>query len=227
MAIDREIMMSEQGYRIESVESAPFAENSYVIWKPGRSDALVVDPGFDVKSIQAILVANQLTPAAILNTHGHGDHIAGNAEMKTRYPNAPLIIGRNDQHLLFDPVANLSASWMDVVSPPADRLVDHGERIELAGFSIEVREIRGHSPGSVVFLFDEFDPPVVLGGDVLFAGSVGRTDLGGNGPQLFNGIRAYLYTLPDTTIVWPGHGPSTTVGLERRTNPFVRDRPSQ
>ena len=217
--------MSDQAYRIEFVESAPFAENSYVLWKEGRFDALVIDPGFDVESIRAILDSNGLTTAAILNTHGHSDHIVGNAKMKSAYPAAPLLIGKNDAICLSDPAANLSAAYgIPITSPPADRLVDHGERVELAGFSFEVREIPGHSPGSVIFVFDEFDPPVVIGGDVIFAGSVGRTDLGGSAAQLFEGIRAHLYTLPDSTIIWPGHGPSTTVGREKRSNPFVRDR---
>ena len=186
----------------------------------------MIDPGFDVEAIVEVLSGDGLTPAAILNTHGHADHIAGNAEMKARYPDAPLLIGRNEAHLLGDPTANLSAPFgLPLTSPPADRLVDDGERLDLAGLSMEVREIPGHSPGSVVFVFDGFDPPVVLGGDVLFAGSIGRTDLGGDFPRLASGIRSRLYSLPDATVVWPGHGPSTTVGAERRNNPFVRDRP--
>ncbi len=112
-----------------------------------------------------------------------------------------------------------------MTSPAADRLVDDGERLELAGLSFEVREIPGHSPGSVVFVFDGVRPAVVLGGDVLFAGSIGRTDLGGDFPRLASGIRSKLYSLPDDTIVWPGHGPSTTVGAERRSNPFVPGLP--
>jgi hydroxyacylglutathione hydrolase len=211
---------------IEAVESDPFAQNAYIVWGRGATEALVVDPGFDVESILAILDRHALTPAAILNTHGHADHIAGNAAMKARHPGAPLLIGRNEAHLLGDPAANLSAPFgLPLTSPPADRLLDDGERVELAGLGFEVREIPGHSPGSVVFVFDDVDPPVVLGGDVLFAGSIGRTDLGGDLPLLASGIRSRLYTLPDATVVWPGHGPRTTVGAERRDNPFVRDRP--
>ena len=142
--------------------------------------------------------------------------------MKQAFPAAPLIIGRNEAQLLTDPDANLSAPFgMPLTSPPADRLVADGERLELAGLSFEVREIPGHSPGSVVFVCDQFDPTFVFGGDVLFAGSVGRTDLGGNTAQLLSGIRAKLFNLPDDTLVFPGHGPVTTVGQERRTNPFV------
>ncbi len=219
--------MPGSDYRVEVIESAPFAENSYVLWRPGKPEALVVDPGFDVDAILAVLEREGLAAAAILDTHGHADHIAGNRAMKDAFPGVPLIIGRNDAALLGDPEANLSGPFgMPMTSPPADRLVDHGERLELAGFAFEVREIPGHSPGSVVFACLDAGPAFVLGGDVLFAGSVGRTDLAyGDGPLLYAGIRAKLFDLPDATVVYPGHGPATTVGRERRTNPYVGENP--
>jgi glyoxylase-like metal-dependent hydrolase (beta-lactamase superfamily II) len=142
--------------------------------------------------------------------------------MKEVYPEAPLYIGRNEAFMLRDSDANMSGPFgQPFVSPEADRLVSDGERIKLAGFELEVREIPGHSPGSVVFLCDEFDPYFVVGGDVLFSGSIGRTDLGGDFHQLLRGIHAKLFTLPDSTVIYPGHGPPTTVGSEKRTNPFV------
>ena len=214
--------MTEAEYTIESVESRPFAENSYVIWRPGRQDAIVIDPGFDTESILEIVSEAGLQLAAILNTHGHADHIAGNEAMKAAFPDAPLVIGRNEAFLLGNPEANLSAPFgLPISSPAAEKLVDDGERLQLAGFNFEVREIPGHSPGSVVFVCDDFSPPFVFGGDVLFAGSIGRTDLGGDMPQLLSGIRTKLFKLPDDTVIYPGHGRPTTIGEEKRSNPFV------
>lgn len=216
-------MASGSDYRVEVIESAPFAENSYVLWRPERGEAIVVDPGFDVPAILRLLGSEGLRVAAIFNTHGHADHIAGNAPMKRAHPDAPLLIGRDDAPLLLDADANLSAGFgVPLISPPADRLLDEGETLDLAGFRFEIRTIPGHSPGSIVAVCRDFDPGFVIGGDVLFAGSVGRTDLAyGDGPLLFRGIRSKLFDLPDSTEVWPGHGPTTTIGRERRSNPFV------
>jgi len=212
-------------YTIDVIESAPFAQMAYVLWRPDRSDAVVVDPGFDARTILELLKGDGRSPAAILNTHGHIDHIAGNAALKEAYPDAPLVIGRNEAPLLADAERNLGGPFgVPVSSPPADRLVDDGETIEYGGFTFQAREIPGHSPGSVVYLCEDFQPPFVLGGDVLFAGSIGRTDLvGGDYDQLLSGIVAKLMTLADDVRIYPGHGPTTTIGAERRSNPFVRD----
>lgn len=209
-------------YVIESVVSQPFQQSTYILWKTGSRSALVVDPGFDPRGILQILRDENLEPAAILNTHGHVDHIAGNRPLKEAFPAAPLIIGRDEAALLEDPALNLSEGYgLPIVSPPADRLVDDGEILEFAGFRLLVRSIPGHSPGSVVYISEDAAPPFVLGGDVLFSGSVGRTDMGGDFPLLARGIRGKLWTLPDDVIVHPGHGPATTIGHEKRTNPFV------
>jgi hydroxyacylglutathione hydrolase len=206
---------------IESIVSMPFAENTYVVWREGDPACLVVDPGLEPNLIFDFLDDHKLIPAAILNTHGHADHIAGNRAMKDRYPEAPLVIGVNDAPLLADPVANVSRSFgFDIISPPADRLLQDGERELFAGIPFTIFEIPGHSPGHVVFW--QKDSKIVIGGDVLFREGIGRTDFpGGSFATLARGIRTKLYTLPDETTVYPGHGPETTIGHEKANNPFV------
>lgn len=215
--------MPASDYVIEPVESQPFGQVSYVAWREGCDDALVVDPGFEPQRIIEVLEREGKRLAAIVLTHGHADHIAGNHTLKQYAPDAPLIIGRREAHMLTDPNANLSAAFgLPMTSPPADQLLDDGQRVEIVGISFLVREIPGHSPGSVVLIADGYDPPFVFVGDVIFAGSVGRTDFPGGSPrQLLDGIRTHLLPLPDGTLLLPGHGPPTTIGNERRTNPFV------
>lgn len=212
--------------QIVTIPSAPFDENTYVAHLEGRDDCLVFDPGLEPDKIIDYLERHKLTPAAILCTHGHADHIAGNAAMKGRWPDCPLLIGAVDAPMLTDAQLNLSAAFgMPVISPPADQTLVEGDRYAAAGIELEVFEIPGHSPGHVVFIYKGMTPHQVFGGDVLFAGSIGRTDFpGGSFEELAAGVHRVLYALPDDTRVLPGHGPTTTVGRERRTNPFVGER---
>jgi hydroxyacylglutathione hydrolase len=209
--------------QIHTIVSAPFEENTYLVWLAGRTEALVVDPGLEPELVLAFLDDQGLRPAAILNTHGHADHIGGNAALKQAFPDALLLIGANEVQLLTDPEANLSAPFgFPILSPEADRLVREGDVLDLAGLRLEVRDIPGHSPGHVVYLY-RGQPALVFGGDVLFRGSIGRTDFpGGDFSLLAEGIKSKLYSLPDDSVIYPGHGPATTVGHEKRSNPFVR-----
>lgn len=208
--------------QIHTIVSRPFGENTYVVWRPDRDEALVIDPGLEPGLILDFLRDQGKTVAVVLNTHGHIDHIGGNQALKDAFPQAPLAIGAGDAFMLSDPAANLSALLeVPLVSPPADRLLREGDVVEAAGVRLEVVDLPGHSPGHVVFVCRE-NPVVVFGGDVLMRGSVGRSDFpGGDARQLFSGIRGKLFALPAETVVYPGHGPVTTVGHERRTNPFV------
>jgi hydroxyacylglutathione hydrolase len=212
-----------QGIHVRRIVSAPFAENTFVARIEGRNDCLVVDPGLEPDQIVAYLEREKLTPAIILNTHGHADHIGGNAEMKRLWPHCPLVIGRGDAPKLSDPALNLSKGFgFAITSPPADRLLDEGDIVEAAGFTLHVKDIPGHSVGHIVFITSGQQPTLVFGGDVLFAGSTGRWDFpDGNKEQLLSGIREKLFVLPDDTIVYAGHGQRTTIGEEKRTNPVL------
>ncbi len=209
---------------IRTIVSMPFAENTYVAWLPQRSDCIVIDPGLEPEKITDFLQDERLSVAAILNTHGHGDHIGGNAHVKEQFPTAPLIIGVNEAHLLTDANANMSAPFgVPIVSPPADRLVREGEFVDAAGIKLEVMDVPGHSPGHVVYLYRD-SPCVLFGGDVLFRGSIGRYDFpNADGRLLLDGIRRKLLTLPPDTVVYSGHGPVTTIGDEKAFNPFISD----
>lgn len=208
--------------RIQTIVSEPFEENSYIVGRVDDRDVVVIDPGFEPERILDEIESNDLVLVGILNTHGHPDHIAGNAALKAAFPNAPLLIGRGDAAMLTDAERNLSAAFgIPLVSPPADRLLDEGDRCDLAGLTFEVVEIPGHSPGHIVFVV-RGEPIRVFGGDVLFRGSIGRTDFpGGSFEKLVHGIRRKLWSFPSDTVVYPGHGPVTTIGHERQTNPFV------
>ena len=215
--------MADPTIRVETIVSAPFDENTYVAHLESRSDCIVVDPGLEPEEILRYLDEHQLTPAAILITHGHSDHIAGNEALKERFGDCPIVISHGDAPKLTDPMLNLSGAFgARLISPEADVLVGEGDVYRSAGFELEVREVPGHSSGHVVFIWHAGKPTVVFGGDVLFAGSIGRTDFpDGSFEQLATHIWSKLFTLPDDTQVLPGHGPPTTVGHEKRTNPYV------
>ena len=208
---------------LTSVVSMPFEENTYIAHLPNRHECLIVDPGLEPDKILEQLDIANLVPAAILNTHGHSDHIAGNRDLKARWPDCPLVIGAGDAAKLTDPTKNLSAPFgLELTSPVADVLVADGDQYRAAGFELCVLETPGHSCGHVVFVWKTGSPWVVFGGDVLFAGSIGRTDFpDGSFDQLAAAIHSKLFTMPEQTIVLPGHGPPTTIGQEKRTNPFV------
>ncbi|MGI9457027.1 MAG: MBL fold metallo-hydrolase [Aeoliella sp.] len=208
---------------IARIPSVPFDENTYVVTHSGRDDCVVVDPGLEPEKILAHLDQAQLTPSAILCTHGHSDHIAGNKALKSRWPDCPLVIGTGDAYKLTDPVGNLSAAFgLPIQSPPADVTVAEGDTYDAAGLTFRVLETPGHSAGHVVFVIDSTEPTWLLGGDMLFHQSIGRTDFPDGDPTAMEAsIREKLYTLPDNTIVYPGHGPETTIGFEKQHNPFV------
>jgi hydroxyacylglutathione hydrolase len=212
--------------QIEPILSQPFAENTYVAQLEGRSDCVIVDPGLEPDLILEYIAQRRLQPAAILCTHGHADHIGGNEALKRCWPDCPLVIGAGDAPKLTDAMLNLSAPFgMPITSPPADVLVHDGETYSAAGLDLLVLDTPGHSCGHVVFVWKGGSPWVVFGGDVLFRRGIGRFDFpDGSFEQLAAAIHEKLFTLPDDTLVLPGHGQSTTIGEEKRINPYVGER---
>jgi hydroxyacylglutathione hydrolase len=208
---------------IRVIVSRMFAENCYLISRADSHRCLIVDPGLDDEQIISAITEHRLQPEAILLTHGHADHIAGVDAMKRCWPDCPIIIGEQDAPKLTDPELNLSTRYsFEITSPEADQLVQEGDRLSLAGIDWEVYETPGHSIGHVVYLTKESEPWTVIGGDVLFQEGIGRSDFpDGSHEQLVESIETRLFTLPDDTLVLPGHGPTTTIGHERQFNPFV------
>jgi len=194
--------------------------NCSILGDETSREAIVVDPGDDIPKIMAILNRHHLTVKQILITHAHIDHIAGAARLK-QLTGAPILYNPRDLPLV--KMMDAQAGWLDMPTPevhsPDDTLED-GRLITITGLTGNILHTPGHTQGSVCLHLP--DQNLLLAGDTLFAGSVGRTDLpGGDGPTLIRSIHEKLLPLPDATIVIPGHGPKTTIGEERETNPFL------
>jgi len=208
-----------------------FQTNCYVVASGRGSACIVVDPGQEaVEPLTALLAEHRLTPVAVLLTHGHLDHTFGVTPVCDGH-DVPAYIHPEDRELLADPLKGFSpqaAAFFGADLPSREprevRTLDDGGAIELAGVTLTVDHAPGHTPGSVLFssVTDE-GTPVVVAGDTLFAGSIGRTDLPrGDHEQMMRSLRDRLLTRDDATVVLPGHGPTTTIGRERASNPFLQ-----
>lgn len=214
-----------------------FDTNCYVVAAAAGSPCVVVDPGIGVQEqLDALLREHDLSPVAVLLTHGHLDHTFSVTPV-CGARHIPAYIHPDDDLLLSDPMKGLSRESAAIFggrlqwTRPSDVVpLAPGQPLELAGLRLEVDLAPGHTRGSVLFRLPgdedggEASAPVVLSGDVLFAGSIGRTDLpGGSWEQMQRSLAEVVLPLPDDTVVLPGHGPSTTIGHERATNPYLQD----
>jgi hydroxyacylglutathione hydrolase len=200
-------------FTVDSLEVGPMAANCYVITHVSTKDACLIDPGGEPRRIMEFMKKKGLNPKFIINTHGHGDHIFGNG-----YFGVPVYIHRLEKDFLTNPDLNLSGFFgLSLKGPEASKLLEDGQMIYLNGLELEILHTPGHTPGGISIKLNG----VVFTGDTLFAGSVGRTDLpDGDEKALLGAIRKKLFILNDDTVVYPGHGQKSTIGEEKRSNPF-------
>ena len=195
--------------------------NCVVIGDEVSKTAIVVDPGDEIELVTEVLERRGLTVSAIVATHAHIDHVGGFAGLKD-ITGAEVMLHEGDVPL-YESLA-FQAQWLGVAPPSMtqiDGTLDEASRLAVGAAGIEIRHTPGHSPGSISLVLPE-KTPIVLAGDTLFAGNIGRTDLwGGDYDQIISSIKSKLLSLPDETIVIPGHGPRTTIGAERKSNPFL------
>jgi len=211
--------MTSSKLQVELLIVGPLFSNCYIVWDDSVKQGVIIDPGDDADIILKKIKELDVEIKYILATHGHFDHVGAVAPLR-RELNVEFLAHKNDFFFIEDG-ENSARRWgVDIEQPPKpDRFIKDGDKIKIGGFELEVLHTPGHSPGGVSFLHDR----MVFGGDTLFQGSIGRTDFRkGAFEDLSKSIKTRLYTLPDDTIVYTGHGPITTIGDEKRYNAFVR-----
>lgn len=205
---------------LDATMCGPLGNNVYVWWDDDSRECMLIDPGIDSDGIADDIDANKFILKYIINTHCHFDHTYNNRFFKDKYPSSLLLMHRADEHMLHQQTAMATMFDFDAASSPdPDAYISEGGVLHLGKHQFEILELPGHSPGSVGILHGK---DIVLG-DVIFAGSVGRTDLpGGDMNILVASIKEKLFKLPPDTKIYPGHGPSTTIRREKHTNPFLK-----
>jgi hydroxyacylglutathione hydrolase len=217
--------MSASSILIETFPVGPLQCNCTILGDSATGEAIVIDPGDEITRIQSRLTKLGLKLKQILITHAHIDHIGGALKLK-RLTGAPILLNENDLPLL--QMMEMQAAWLGIDTPETaspDASLHDGMKVGLESFPAQVLHTPGHTQGSVCLHFTsipQMKDGLLIAGDTLFAGSIGRTDLpGGNGRQIIDSIRTRLLVLPEDTRVLPGHGPATTIGEEKQSNPFL------
>lgn len=205
--------------KIVRIPAGVYAANCYLIYSEAKRDGIIVDPGGDADSIIDYIKRENLNIDKIILTHGHGDHIGGVIELKEKL-GAKVMIHKDDVELLKDGSKNLSTTMsMGAIEIQPDIELNDGDIIEFGEFKAEVIHTPGHTKGGICLKIED----KLITGDTLFVGSVGRTDLlGGDHNKLIKSIKEKLMILPDEIEVLPGHGGSSTIGHERKSNPFLK-----
>jgi glyoxylase-like metal-dependent hydrolase (beta-lactamase superfamily II) len=210
--------------RTVSAAVPPFSKNGYVVWSEVTLDAVVIDPGDEVDELLDAIHAKKLVVRHILLTHAHLDHVTGVARAKSEL-RAPIWLHKDDLFLYKNAVQQGYMFGLKVEAPPpVDAFYEMGKSIAFGEYQVDVLHTPGHCPGGVCLAIGPKDSTSreLFVGDTLFAGSIGRSDLpGGDLDTLLASIRSVLFSFPDETIVHSGHGPDTTIGVEKRTNPFL------
>lgn len=209
----------------------PLGVCCYIVTDSASTEAIVIDPGAGEETLTAFIMEKQLIARWIVLTHGHGDHIGANTTLKKKFPGVQICIHEEDQDMLTSPTKNLSIlaafyGGSTVRSPPADRILKDGDMVSIKGCDLEVIHTPGHSSGGICLFIKTREgelPPVLFSGDTLFKDGIGRTDFPGcSQERLVQSIRERLLGLDEKTVVYPGHGLSTTIAEEKRNNPFLR-----
>jgi len=203
---------------IRSAEVGTFAANCYLVACEETRAGVIIDPGAEARTILEMVAKEKIKVQYIINTHGHVDHVGANEEVR-RALGVPLLIHEADGEMCKKPHASLSAFLGKLQLAAPDRLLTDGETLTVGNLTVEVIFTPGHTKGGISLLIDG----ALFTGDTLFAGSIGRTDFpGGSSEQIIRSIKARLLVFPDDTPVYPGHGPRTTIGEEKKYNPFLR-----
>ncbi len=204
---------------IKKLEVGPIMANCFILGCESTKEAVVIDPGDDADRILMALAKAELKVKCLINTHGHFDHVGANKKMK-EVTAAPIAIHAGDEPMLTELSRSAAMFGLSAEnSPPADRLLEDGDEVVFGEITLKVIHTPGHSPGGICL----HTPGHLFAGDTLFAGSIGRTDLpGGDYDTLIASIKERLLELPEDTVVYTGHGPETSIGNEKRMNPFLR-----